>query len=290
MSGELLRFEYRAPNTVEEACSLLSRYKDKARVIAGGTDLLISMKSKQIMPQEIINLKTIPDLDYIHYADEEGLRIGALATMHDIESSPIIQERFPMLASAASHMGSPGIRNMATIAGNVCRAAPSADTATPLLALKAKLKLVSVVGERIVSLEEFFIGPGESVLRSDEILTELQIPNPPPNTLSAYVRSAAREAVAIAQVVVSVVVTLEKTGVVDARIFLGAVAPTPVRATQAEEILKGKAIDDSLIEEASQAALAAAKPISDIRCSDLYRNEMIKVLVYRALRQVTFSA
>jgi len=289
MSGEFLHFEYRAPNTVEEACSLLSRYKGKARVIAGGTDLLISMKAKQIIPQEIINLKAIPNLDYIHYTDEEGLRIGALATMHDIENSPIIQERFPMLASAARQMGSPGIRNIATIAGNICRAAPSADTATPLLALKAKLKIVSDAGARIVSLEEFFVGPGETVLRSDEILTEIQIPNPTPITLSAYVRSSARAAVAIAQVVVSVVVTLEKTSIVDARIFLGAVAPTPVRATQAEEILKGKAIDDSLIEKAAQAALAAAKPISDIRCSALYRNEMIKVLVYRALRQVTIS-
>ena len=169
MSGEFLHFDYLMPKSIKEACFLLSRYKGKANVVAGGTDLLVLMRSRQITPQYIINLKSIPDLDYIHYADGEGLRIGALATMHDIEGSPIIQERFPILASAAHQVGPPNIRCMATIGGNLSRAAPSADTAPPLIGLGAKVKMVGFKGERTIGLEEFSLGPGETVLQCSSV-------------------------------------------------------------------------------------------------------------------------
>ena len=291
MSGELLHFDYLMPKSIKEACSLLSRYKSKANVVAGGTDLLVLMRSRQITPQYIINLKAIPDLDYIHYADGEGLRIGALATMHDIEGSPIIQERFPILASAAHQVGPPNIRCMATIGGNLGRAAPSADTAPPLIGLGAKVKMVGFKGERTIGLEEFFLGPGETMLQSDEILTEIQIPNPPPYTLGIYLKMPAGKRISIAAVGVAVIVTLDSkhANIVDAKIVLGAVAPTPIRAGKAEDIVKGKAIEEQWIEKAAQAAAEEAKPLSDIRAPANYRKEMVKVLTAKALRQVTAS-
>jgi len=290
MSKVFPHFDYLTPKTIEEALSLLSRYKGEARVTAGGTDLMVLMKNRDITPTYIINLEAVPDLDYIRHGGE-GLRIGAMTTIHAIESSPIIQENFPVLADAARQMGSPQIRNMATVVGNLCRAAPSADMAPPLIGLGAKAKIAGLGGERVIGLEEFFVGAGESVLQSNEILTEIQVPNPPPHTLGVYLKMAKRAAVGIALVGVAVIVTLDAkhTTIVDAKIVLGAVAPTPIRATQAEDILKGKAFEDKLIEKVAQAAAEAAKPISDIRCTAEYRTEMVKVLVNRAIRQVTIS-
>lgn len=288
ISQAIPHFDYLTPETIEEACALLSRYKDKARLIAGGTDLMVLMKNRDIMPSYVINLEAISDLDYIRH-DEDGLKIGALTTIHDIESSSIIQERFTVLADAARQMGSPQIRNMATVAGNLCRAAPSADMAPALIGLGAKVKVAGPGGDKVIALGDFFIGAGETVLQSNEILTEVRIPNSSPHTLGVYLKMMARAAVSIAQVGVAVIVTLnaEHSSIVEAKIVLGAVAPTPIRATQAEDILKGKSVEDKLIEKAARAAAEAAKPISDIRCTADYRQEMVRVLVNRAIRQVT---
>jgi len=290
MSSVFPHFNYLTPKTIEDARSLLSRYKGEARVIAGGTDLMVLMKNRDITPAYIIDLEAIPGLNYIRY-DGKGLKIGALTTIHDIESSPVVRENFPVLADAARQMGSPQIRNMATVAGNLCRAAPSADMAPPLIGLGAKAKIVGPSGERVIGLEEFFVGPGESVLQSNEILAEIQVPNPPPHTRGIYLKTSARAAVGIAFAGVAVIVTLDAkhTSITDAKIVLGAVAPTPIRATQAEDILNGKTIEENLIEKAARAAAEAAKPISDIRSSAEYRKEMVKVLVTRAIRQVIIS-
>lgn len=288
----LPRFDHLAPKTMEEACLLLSKYKGKAKVIAGGTDLLPAMRNREVTPAYIINVRSIPNLDYIRYTDAEGLKIGALATLYDIESSPIIREKFPMVADAASKIGTPQVRNMGTIGGNLCNAAPSADTAPPLIGLEAKAKINGPNGERVIALEEFFIGPGENALQADEILTEIQIPNPPPHTRGVYLKLPARTMVDLAVVGVAVVVTLDdkERSIVDAKIVLGAVAPTPVRARQAEDIIRGKAISRELIEKAAEAAAGEAKPISDLRGSASYRKEMVNTLTKRAIRQVTALA
>ena len=288
----LPRFDHLESKTVEEACSLLSKHKGKAKVIAGGTDLLPAMRNREVTPAYIINVRSIPNLDYIHYTDAEGLKIGALATLYDIESSPIIREKFPMVADAAAKIGTPQVRNMGTIGGNLCNAAPSADTAPPLIGLEAKAKINGPNRERVIALEEFFIGPGENALQADEILTEIQIPNPPPHTRGVYLKLPARTMVDLAVVGVAVVVTLDdkERSIVDAKIVLGAVAPTPVRARQAEGIIKGKAISRELIEKAAEAAAGEAKPISDLRGSASYRKEMVNTLTKRAIRQVTALA
>ena len=288
----LPKFDYMDATTVGEACSLLSKFRGKARVIAGGTDLLVAMRSRKVAPQYIINIKTIAGLDYIRYSEGEGLRIGALAVLRDIGSSPVIRERFPILGDAASKVGDKQIQNVATIGGNICNAAPSADTVPSLIVLGAKAKIEGVKTERVVALEEFFVGPSESVLEDGEMLTEIQVPNPPPHMSAIYLKLPARTATDIAAAGVAVAVTLDSKHVTvsDAKIALGAVAPTPIRARKAEDTIKGKPIQEQLIEKAAQAAAEEAKPISDLRGPANYRREMVKVLAKQAIRQAIASA
>jgi carbon-monoxide dehydrogenase medium subunit len=282
----LPKFEYLAPRTVEEACSLLSQYREKAKVIAGGTDLLVGMKEREQTPQYMVGLKGVANLDYIDYGDIDGLRIGVLASNQSIADSAVIQQKFGILATAAAEIGTPQIRNMGTIGGNLCHAAPSADTASPLIALGARVKLTGGKGERTVPLEEFFTGPGETALQPDELLTEIQVPKPPPHTSGAYLKLFPRGAVDVATVGVAVWLTLgEDNTCRDARIVLGAVAPTPIRAKIAEALIKGSKMEDKVIEEVAQMASEEARPISDIRGSAEYRREMVKVLTRRALKQ-----
>lgn len=286
----LPKFEYLDPKTIEEACSLLSQHGDKARLIAGGTDLLIIMKHKEVTPEYLVGLKGIPNLDSID-ADAEGVRIGALATLRSIGDSAVVRERFPFLADIAGKMATHQIRNMGTIGGNICNAAPSADTAPSLICLGAKAKLVGPKKERIVAVEEFFTGPGETVLKAGEILTEIQVPNQPAHTGGAYLRLT-RLSVDLAVVGVAALVTLEGKGGLckEARIALGAVAPTPIRAKKAEGVITGKKIENGLIEEAAQIASEEARPITDVRGSAPYRTDIVRVLTKRAIGQALEQA
>ncbi len=280
------KFEYLEAKTVEEACSALLKFEGLAKPIAGGTDLLIAMKNRAAGPQYVVNLKGIPDLDYI-IPDDGCLRIGALANLDSIGSSPICQEKFPTLAKTAHLIGTPQIRNVATIGGNLCNAAPSADTAPLLIGLGAQAKVRGVEGERSSDLEDFFVGPGQSILKADEILTEIQVPNPSPHTRAVYLKLPARTAVDIAVVGVAAVIRLDddKAEIIDAKIVLGAVAPVPMRAHKAESMLRGKPIQDELITRVAQTAAEEAQPISDIRGSASYRKEIVEVLTNRAIRQ-----
>jgi CO/xanthine dehydrogenase FAD-binding subunit len=290
MRMRLPRFEYLGPKTIQEACSMLSEHGDKARVIAGGTDLLVIMKTKEVTPQYVIGLRSIPNMDYIR-ADPKGLRIGALATLESLAESSVIRERFPFLADAAGKMATAQVRNMGTIGGNLCNAAPSADTAPSLICLGAMAKLAGPRGERVVPVEEFFAGPGKTVLKAGEILAEIQLPNQPAHTGGAYLKLS-RLAVDLAVVGVAALVALEGKGGTckEARIALGAVAPTPIRAKKAEAVLQGKKINDGLIEEAGRIAAEEARPITDVRGSAFYRSEVIKVLTKRVIRQAAQQA
>ena len=198
-----------------------------------------------------------------------------------------MKEKYGILAQAAHKLGSHQVRNLATIGGNLCHAAPSAETASPLIALGASVKLRSVGGERSMLLEEFFKGPGKTALQAGEVLTEIQIPNSLPRTAGVYIKHSIRKAMDLAIVGVAVVVTGgEGNGICsDVKIALGAVAPTPIRAKQAEATVRGKKVEDVLIEEAAQIASKEAKPISDVRASAEYREEMVKVLTKRAFTQ-----
>ncbi len=281
-----MRFNYLEPATVEEAVSLLGKYDGKAKVVAGGTDLLVQIRDKLIAPEYVVDIGYISGLDYIDYNETQGLRIGALTTIRAIEKSSKICQVYPAISQAAGLLGSMAIRNVATIGGNLCNAAPSADTAPALIGLSAKGKIIGPDGEKFVSLEEFFTGPGCIVCEPGELLVEVQVPVPPPGTKGVYLKHG-RSAIDLATVGVAVIMTLEP-GVVcrDVKIVLGAVAPTPMRAKKAEEILRGKKVEPALIEKSAQVAADEARPITDVRASAEYRKEMVKVYTRRAIAQL----
>jgi carbon-monoxide dehydrogenase medium subunit len=282
----LPKFDYLAPRTIKDALSLLSQYKGRAKVIAGGTDILPKLKRREIKaPEYIIDLKGIAGLDYIKYDEGSGLRLGALATLRAAETSPIIREKFAILFQAVESMASPQVRNKGTIAGNICNAVPSADTAPALLTLEARLKLISQQGERVVNIEEFFTGPNETLVTDEEILQEIQVPNLPLQSRGRYLKLTPRRAMDLAIVGVAVVAIPEDGVCRDIRIALGAVSPTPVRVREAEAIIKGQKLNDEVIERAAQIAAEGCCPISDHRASAEYRTEMVKVLTRRAINQ-----
>jgi CO/xanthine dehydrogenase FAD-binding subunit len=282
----LPRFEYVQPSSIDEALSLLARHEGEARLLAGGTDLLPKMKRREITsPAYVIDLKGIPDLSYINYDEKKGLSLGALTTIHAIETSPVIQHQCTILAQAAYTMASPQVRNRATLAGNICNAVPSADSVPPLLVLEAKLKVMSQKGERILPIEDFFTGPHETVLTDRELLVEIQIPPVPSNTRGIYLKLSPKRSMDLATVGVAALVINEDGLCKDMRIALGAVAPTPIRAKRAEGILRGQRFSDELIESTAQTAAEQSRPIDDHRASAEYRRWMVQALVRRAITQ-----
>jgi len=288
----LPKFEYHAPTSLGEALDHLSKHADKAKVLAGGTDLLVSMKKREILPEHLINLKGIQELKHIHYDKKRGLEIGGLVTLREIERSAIVRERYSALWDAANVMAAPQIRSLATIGGNLCSAVPSADTAPPLVALGASVTLTGKNGQRTLLVEDFFSGPEMTALSPDEILSHVSIPNPPKNSGGAYLKLMRRNAMDLALVGVAASLTLDgkKRICKEARIALGAVAPTPMRALGAEKLFLNKEPDENLAMEAGKIAAEEARPISDIRASKGYRTEMVRVLTKRAVMAAFESA
>lgn len=282
-----MRFEYLEPASVEEAISLLMEYEGKAKVIVGGTDLMVQMRRRMVRPQYIIDIGFIPGLDYISHDGNGWQRIGALTTIRALEKSPEINRSHPVISRAASQLASVAIRNVATLGGNLCNAAPSADMAPALIGLSATAKLMGPTGERIVLLEDFFTGPGSTVLGRGELLTEIQVPLSPPDTGGAYLKHGIRESIDLAIVGVAAVITLEPANGVcqEVKIVLGAVAPTPMRARKAEEVLRNKVIDEQLINKCAETAAGEARPISDVRASQEYRKEMLRVFTRHAVTE-----
>jgi aerobic carbon-monoxide dehydrogenase medium subunit len=280
-----MRFEYEEAKSIEEALSLLGKYNGKAKVIAGGTDLMVQVRDGRSSPELVVDIGGIKDLNYIRYDDRQGLTIGALTTIRSLERSPLLQQHLPILSQAAGQLGSVAIRNVGTLGGNLCNAAPSAETAPALIALSASARIAGPGGERKVLLEEFFVGPGKTALGPGEILVEIQAPPPAPDTKGVYLKHGHRGTIDLAIVGVAAVVRFAQDGRTcsDVRIALGAVAPTPIRARSAEEILKGRKLDESIIEGSAKAALADTSCISDVRATAEYRREMVQVFTRRAL-------
>lgn len=279
---------YLSPKTLDEALSLLKKHKGEARALAGGTDLLPKMKRRDVAPKYLVDLKGIAGLNFIKYDKELGLRIGAATTLTEILESHDIRKHCPILIEAVSRMASTQIRNTGTIGGNLCNAVPSADTAPPLIATGAQLKLVGSNGKvRTILAEDFFKGPNETVLGPVELLSEIQIPPAPYAGVGAYLKHTLRGEMDLAIVGVAAYLTVNsgKNICKDIKIALGAVAPIPMRAKGAEEVLRGKPLGDDLIERAAEIASKESKPIDDIRGSAEYRREMVRVLTKRALKK-----
>lgn len=280
-------FEHHAPASLSEALGLLSKYGEKAAVYAGGTDLLVSMKKREKTPEHLIDLKKIGEMKGIHPDGNKGIRIGALTTLGELERSVLVREKLAILWDAVTLMASPQVRPLGTLGGNLCSAVPSADTAPPLIALGASVKMAGPGGEREVLLENFFRGPKESVLGKDNLMKEIFIPQPADFTCGKYIKLMRREALDLALVGVAAFLTMDSKGKIckAARIALGAVAPTPIRAFQAEEVLINQEITEARTAEAGKAASVVCRPISDIRSSLAYRCSMVEVLTKRAIME-----
>jgi CO/xanthine dehydrogenase FAD-binding subunit len=281
----LPRFEYFAPERLDDALLILSQKGKGALVMAGGTDLVMKMNRGLLKPTAIISLTRIKGLNKIDFDPKKGLKIGATALIAEVASHPEIKKRYPAIAHAAGVMANVQIRNMGTVAGNLCNAAPSADNAPPLMAMGAEVTLTGMKGDRKIPVEEFFRGPGMTVLEPGEIMTSIFVPLPPTHSGASYERISARGKVDIAAVSAGVMLIMHGETCKDVRIVLGAVAPVPMRARKAENILNGKRLTQGLIEKAAAQAARESRPISDVRASGEYRNRMVSVLTRRAIEK-----
>jgi carbon-monoxide dehydrogenase medium subunit len=269
--------------SLQEACSLLQ--DPDARVIAGGTDILLKAKAMKAPSIHLVDISDICELRGIR-AEDGGVRIGAVTRLGEIVRSPLLQTpALRALVQGALLVGSPQIRNLATLGGNLCNAAPSADTSAPLLVLEGCAEVESPAGRYSLPLEKFFIGPGRTVLKPGELLASIFIPNPASEARAVYLKHSPRRAMDLA--VVGVAALLVDCKPRQVRIALGAVAPTPMRACEVEQFLKeASALDDATIQQAAAMAAQAARPISDVRSSAEYRTWMVESLARRALQQI----
>jgi carbon-monoxide dehydrogenase medium subunit len=274
-------FDYLEPKTIHEAAKYLAEYGEKAKVIAGGTDLLVKMKMGEVRPEVLINISRIPALRYV--IEEKGLRLGALTPFRDLEKSPTIRGKYTTLFEAARSVSSAQIKTMGTVGGNLCHGSPAADSAPPFIVLGGKVKLIEDGCERTLRVEDFFVGPGETVLSPKELLVEIQIPESAEKMGSAFLK-VGRVAADLSKVSVAVAMVREGEVCKDCRIALGAVAKTPLRVRKGEEILRGKKVTEALIEKTGEQVSLEIQPITDTRSTAWYRKEVAKVMVRDAIK------
>ena len=282
----MIPFEYRTPKNLKEVHATLKEFGGDAKLLAGGTALVIMMKQRLVRPSCLVALRNVRGLNGIAVKDG-GLSIGGLATHREVESSSLLRRRLPMLAETFHHVATIRIRNMATVGGGLAHADPNMDPPPSLIALGATLKATSASGSRVISLDEFFKDYYETVLNPDEIITELFVPKVAPNTGAAYIKFLPRTADDYATVSAAAVLTLDKTNktIVDVRIALGSVGVTPIRATAAEAVLRGQPLKAEAFAEAGEKAKGVVDPVSDFRGSAAYKKDMAAVFVRRALEK-----
>ena len=279
--------EYFRPKTLKEASELLGALPESAKILAGGTDLLVPDKQNVSSEIQVISLRDIDELKKIEQKKQGYIYIGARATHTDIAQSPVINKYFPALAKASSLVGSPSIRNLGTIGGNICNASPSADTAPPLLAYNAKVVIWCSSGQKKVNIENFFSGPQKNILQAGEIMKGF-ILHPEKGLVAGYEKIGIRKAMEIAIVNVGIAMKIEKKKYCSQiRIALGAVAPTPIRAQKAERILENHLITSQQIKKSAEAVINATNPISDIRASADYRKKMTGFLVKKIISELS---
>jgi carbon-monoxide dehydrogenase medium subunit len=286
MHRVLLPFEYFEPTTLKEVVEMVDG--EKARILAGGVDLVLKMRRRQIMPEKVVSLQKVPGLNDVR-GNGSGLSFGAMATLRQIEQSPAVREGWPLLSEAIGWIVSVQTKAMGTAVGNLCVGTPASDVAPALYAMGARVKITGAGEEREIPVEKFFLDVDRTAVRPHEIVTAVLVPNLPSGSGGAFMKLS-KTAEDIAKVNAAVMVTLSGGKCADARIALGSVAPTPVRALKAEEALQGRVINENTIAEASAAAAEAVSPISDVRSTALYRKEMVRVLVKDALEKAAARA
>lgn len=284
----MVPFDYAEPETLEETLALLQEYGDEAKLLAGGTALIVFLKKELAAPSLLINLKRLTHLKEIQEMGD-GLRIGPLATHREIERSAAVRRRLPVLAETFHKVATPRIRNMGTLGGNLCHGDPNVDPPSTLLALGTRVKLVSTRGEREIPLEDFFVDYYETVKEPDELLTEVMVSDLPAAAVAAHIKFLPKTQDDFATVGIAAVVTLEENGATplcrDIRLALNAVASRVTRAREAEGVLRGKALTPEALKAAAEAAAREVDPIHDVRGSSAYKREMVKVMVQRVIRQ-----
>ena len=282
----LPKFEFHEPATVEEACRILGELGEKAKTLAGGTDLFVNMKKKVLAPEHVVSLDRIESLSELG-SSNGMLRIGACVKAAEIAESHAVGVAFPALQGGASKLGSPLIRNLATIGGNLVSARPAADFPPPLMVYGAKAVLKSSTGERTVAVSDFIEGPGRTIISPEEILDSLLIEKPAAHSGSAYIKLSIREALEISLVNVAVFMTTEGPdgSIKAARVVMGSVGPTPLMSPSAEKVLLGEKPSGALYLAAGEAAAMDSRPIDDFRASADYKRAMVKELTRRALAQ-----
>ncbi len=288
-----MRFDYFEPATLDEAGELLREGKGARKPLAGGTDIVIQLRRRVVGTEGLVNLKRIPELGGWACEPGKGLRLGACTPMRDLETSAALEARFPSITEALRVVGSLQLRNIASVGGNLCNASPSADTAPPLVALGATASVRTAESrQEFVPVENFFSGPGTSVLGPGGLLLAVEVPEPEPYSGDAFERFTPRSAMDIAIASAAASVTLDAAGerVTAVRIALGAVAPTPIRALKAEDLVREKEANPKRLEWAGAAAMEECRPIDDIRGSAAYRKELVRILVQRVLRQAVERA
>ena len=282
-------FDYWEAPSLDEALTELEVSGADTKIIAGGTDLVLNMKKKNILPRRVISLHNLNELDFVK-PDDSRVRIGALTKHADIAANPFLKQHLPILCEAVGLIGSWQIRNVGTIGGNICNASPAADSAPPLLVLNAQLILASKAAEKKIPLASFFTGPGETALETGQILKEIVIELPRQRSAGCYLKLRRRKAVDVSLAGVAFQAetgsdgkTLAKVG-----IALGGVAPTPVRAPEAEAILVGLTLDVALtkVSDCAKIAVKAASPIDDVRASASYRRTIVDVFLYQCAQKV----
>lgn len=281
---------YFEPETVREATELL-RANPKLKIIAGGTDVLIKMHGGQLEEAELLSIRKIQELTDIRKTENGTIVIGPMATFTQVFNHPIMKENVPILTEAAISMGGPQIRNIATIGGNICNGATSADSASSLFALNAHLKLQHLQGERVIPIQEFYLGPGKVDLKPGEVLTEILLyPEDYQGFGGRYIKFAMREAMDIATLGVAVLCKLESGNFADVRIGLGVAGPTPLRCTDAEEYSRRKTVSIETVRKIGQRAVKSAKARTSWRASKEYREHLVEELTQRALKKAIVNA
>jgi len=279
----LPRFQFLEPETFEEVQHLVEKNKGDAVLMAGGTDLLVNLKRKVVKAKVVISLEKISTLKQIHYTEATGLTLGSMVTVSELAETPVIKQKFPLLATAANNIGSPQIRNRATIGGNICTARPAGDTIGPLTAYGAEVQLILGKESRWEPISKFITGPGKTNRRDGEVLAAIRIKPFPANTGVSYIKYGVRKAMEIAMVSVTTVLTFKGDECEKAIIVLGAVAPTFIHSDDAEAALKSRKVTILAAEQAAEMAAACCRPITDVRASAEYRRDLIKVLTKRGI-------
>jgi carbon-monoxide dehydrogenase medium subunit len=279
----LPRFQFLEPETFEEVHQLVEKNKGDAVLMAGGTDLLVNLKRKVIKAKVVISLEKIKSLKQVHYSESAGLMLGSMVTVSELAETPIIKQKFPLLAIAANKIGSPQIRNRATIGGNICTARPAGDTIGPLTAYGAEVQLVLGKETRWEPISQFITGPGKTTRKDGEVLAAIRIKPFPANTGVSYIKYGVRKAMEIAMVSVTTAISFNGDKCEKAIIVLGAVGPTFIHSDDAEAALKSCKITIPVAEQAAEMAAACCRPITDTRASAEYRRDLIKVLTKRGI-------